>query len=81
MKLGTSRSGGISDGSTWYHRNTCTSSGMLRNSSVHTLPMATSTLLGVVRKMPMTAPTTSATTSASTATLSVQPQADSSQSR
>ncbi|MNT97389.1 hypothetical protein D3C72_2397070 [compost metagenome] len=54
---------------------------MLRNSSVHTLPITTSARLGVVRKMPMTEPTTSATTRASTATLSVQPQADSSQSR
>ena len=38
--------------------------------------MKTSTLLGVVRRMPMSEPTRSATMSASTATDIVQPHAD-----
>jgi hypothetical protein len=54
---------------------------MLRNSSVQTLPMPTSHLLGVVRRMPISEPTPSATASASSATDSVQPQAESIQSR
>ena len=61
---------------TWYQRKIWTSSGMLRNSSVQALPMKTSGLLGVVRRMPISEPTTSATISDSTATDSVQPQAD-----
>jgi hypothetical protein len=80
-KLGTPRSGGTSAGTTWYQRKICTSSGMLRNSSVQALPMPTSRLCGVVRRMPISEPTTSATTSASSATDSVQPQADSIQCR
>ena len=61
---------------TWYQRKIWTSSGMLRNSSVQALPISTSGLLGVVRRIPISEPTTSATISASTATDSVQPQAD-----
>ncbi len=61
---------------TWYQRKICTSSGMLRNSSVHALPSSTSHLFGAVRRMPISEPTTSATTSAHSATESVQPQAD-----
>jgi hypothetical protein len=82
MKLGTPLQRLMKiDGSTWYQRKICTSSGMLRNSSVQALPMNTSRLSGAVRRMPISEPTASATTSASTATLSVQPQADISQSR
>jgi hypothetical protein len=68
-------------GSTWYQRKICTSSGMLRNSSVHALPMNTSRLSGVVRRMPISEPTAMATTRASAATDSVQPQAENSQLR
>src|SRR5437016_914662 len=76
MKLGTARSERKSDGSTWYQRNTWTSSGTLRNSSVHEVANKTSVLFGTVRRMPMAEPTSSATTSARTATDSVQPQAE-----
>ena len=48
---------------------------MLRNSSVQALPMKTSALLGVVRRMPITEPTTRATMSERAATDMVQPQA------
>ena len=80
-KLGTPCSGLNSDGSTWYQRKICTSSGMLRKSSVHASPMKTRRLSGTVRKMPMSEPTSNATPIASSATLSVQPQAESIQSR
>ena len=39
-KLGTPRSDRKIDGMTWYQRKICTSSGMLRNSSVQALPIA-----------------------------------------
>jgi hypothetical protein len=81
MKLGTPRNGGISDGTTWYQRKICTSSGMLRKSSVHALPRNTRPRCGAVRSIPMIAPKMSATPSASSDTDSVQPQAESSQSR
>ena len=81
MKLGTSFSGGISEGTTWYQMKIWTSSGMLRKSSVQALPRKLSPLLGTVRKMPIREPTHSATTRASTATLSVQPQAEIIQSK
>ena len=54
---------------------------MFRNNSVQPLPNHTSGLLGVVRKIPISEPTSRATTSASSATESVQPQAESIQSR
>ena len=81
MKLGNACSGLKIDGMTWYQRKIWTSSGMLRNSSVQALPSRTNHLFGVVRRMPISEPTTSATMRASTATDSVQPQADSIQSR
>ena len=81
MKLGTPCSGLKIAGSTWYQRKICTSSGMLRNSSVQALPMNTSRLSGAVRRMPISEPTASATMSARMATLSVQPQADNNQLR
>src|SRR5690606_5261612 len=81
MKLGTCCSERNIDGMTWYQRKICTSSGMLRNTSVQALPNHTSGLLGVVRMMPTSEPTTSASTSDSSATLSVQPQADISHSK
>ena len=68
-------------GITWYQRKTCTSSGMLRNSSVQAFPSQTSHLFGTVRRMPISEPTLSATTQAHTATDSVQPQADINHSR
>ena len=74
-KLGTARSDRKIDGMTWYQRKIWTSSGMLRNISVQALPMKTSALLGVVRRMPMIEPTSRATIRASAATASVQPQA------
>ena len=81
-KPGTPFMAGISVGSTWYHKKICTSSGMLRNSSTHALPRRTTIgLLGRVRKVPITAPRISASNSASTETETVQPQADSIQSR
>ncbi len=75
-KLGTARSDRKIDGMTWYQRKIWTSSGMLRNSSVQALPMKTSSLLGVVRRMPISEPNRRAMISASTATDIVQPQAD-----
>ena len=75
MKLGIARSDRKIDGMTWYQRKIWTSSGMLRNSSVQALPIETSALLGVVRRMPMIEPTSRATTRARAATASVQPQA------
>ena len=75
-KLGTLRSDRKIDGMTWYQRKIWTSSGMLRKSSVQALPMKTSGLLGVVRRMPISEPTMRATMSASTATDIVQPHAD-----
>ena len=75
-KGGRSRIGGIILGSTKYQMNTCTSRGMLRNSSTQALPKRTSHgLFGSVRSVPMIEPTTSATNSAVSATLTVQPQA------
>ncbi len=61
---------------TWYQRKIWTSSGMLRNSSVHALPIQTNALTGVVRRMPISEPTVSATTSEHAETSSVQPHAD-----
>ena len=66
---------------TKYHRNICTSSGTLRNSSTQALPSRTSHGFGVVRMVPTSEPTTIAMISGSTDTASVQPQADISQSR
>ena len=66
---------------TWYQRKIWTSSGMLRKSSVHALPISTSHLFGTVRRMPISEPTTSATTSEHAATASVQPHADIIQSK
>jgi hypothetical protein len=63
-------------GTTKYQRKIWTSSGMLRNSSTHTLATRTSQgLLGKVRNVPISAPTTTATTQELPATESVQPQA------
>jgi hypothetical protein len=61
---------------TWYQRKIWTSSGMLRKSSVHALPIHTSAFTGVVRKMPMIEPTASATARERPDTRSVQPHAD-----
>jgi hypothetical protein len=82
MKGGKSFMGGISAGTTKYHRKICTSSGMLRNSSTQALPRRTSQgLSGSVRITPTTEPTTSATTRAVSDTATVQPQAENNQLR
>jgi hypothetical protein len=55
---------------------------MLRKNSTQTLPIRAATgLSGSVRIVPTTEPTSSATTSESAATITVWPQACSSQSR
>lgn len=81
-KPGTSRMAGNMVGTTWYHRKICTSSGMLRNSSTHALPRRTTMgRSGRVRSVPTRMPITSASNRASSETDTVQPQADSIQSR
>ena len=76
MKGGKLFMGGISLGSTKYHRNICTSSGMLRNNSTHALPNRTSQgLSGKVRRVPIIEPITSASSSADKETDTVQPHA------
>ena len=81
-KPDTPRITGNSVGTTWYHRKICTSSGMLRNSSTHAFPRRTTMGLSCrVRKVPTSEPTTKAKAKASTDTDTVQPHADSIQSR
>ena len=73
---------GTMDGITWYHRKMCTSSGILRKYSTQALPRRTvQGRPSSVRSVPITDPTTSATISDSRETDTVQPQADSIQSR
>ena len=75
-KPGNCCMGGISLGSTKYHKKICTSKGMLRNNSTQTLAKRTSHGLSCkVRKTPMTVPANIATNQAQTATDSVHPQA------
>ncbi|MCY1366986.1 hypothetical protein D9M69_538980 [compost metagenome] len=81
-KHGTPCKTGNIEGNTWYQRKICTSKGMLRNSSTQALPRRTTMgRSGSVRSVPITTPITSASSSASSATDTVQPQADSIQSR
>ena len=70
-------SGGTNSGITKYHRNICTSSGMLRNSSTQQWPMVVSQWLWVVRMVPMSDPAIIAISHATTETASVQPRPDS----
>ena len=73
---------GNTAGTTWYHKKICTSNGMLRKNSTHALPKRTAHLLsGSVRMVPITMPATKASTKASNATDTVQPHADSIQSK
>ena len=80
-KLGTPCNTGKMAGMTWYQRTIWTSSGMLRNSSVHALPSNTRPRFGVVRRMPISEPNTSATARLSSETEMVHPHAESIQSR
>ncbi len=81
-KPGSDFMAGKIDGTTWYHTKMCTSSGMLRNSSTQALPSRTvHGRPSSVRSVPTSEPTTSATASDSKETDTVQPQADSIQSR
>ena len=74
---GTDAMKGNTAGTTKYQRKTCTSKGMLRNTSTQTLPRRDSQgLSGKVRKVPISKPKTKATTKAPSDTVRVQPQAD-----
>ena len=76
MKGGKLFIGGISLGSTKYHKKICTSSGILRNNSTQALPNRTSHgLSGKVRRVPTIEPTTNASSSALSETDTVQPHA------
>ena len=55
---------GTTSGATKYHRNNCTSRGMLRNSSTHTVPAACVMRPGSTRRRPTTVPATMATVQA-----------------
>ena len=78
----TDLSAGKIAGTTWYHRKICTSSGILRKNSTHALPKRTAhLLLGRVRSTPIIMPLANASSRANTDTDTVQPQADSIQSR
>src|SRR5690606_15238181 len=73
---------GKMDGTTWYQIKICTSNGILRKNSTHALPKRTvQGRFSKVRKVPITTPTASASSSAKMDTETVQPQADSIQSR
>ena len=64
-------SGGMNSGTTKYHRNICTSSGMLRKNSTQALPKCTIHEVLVVRIVPMIEPSAIAMTQAHADTASV----------
>ena len=65
---------GTSSGATKNHRNICTISGTLRNTSTYVSPARTTQGSGVVRSVPMIEPSASAMIQAASAVASVQPR-------
>ena len=72
---------GSSSGSTKNHRNSCTSSGMLRKNSTYAKPNQFAPFDGSVRITPTIEPVISAITQASAAVLRVSARPDNSMSR